>query len=285
MNSMYLKPNEICDEVIEVGIKKANYSTTQVMLLGVLAGAYIALGGFCASMASHSISNVGVAKFVAGAVFPVGLMLVIICGADLFTGNCLMTLPLIEKRISLKAMLRNWGFVYFSNMIGAALTAFLLFQSGVLSTNGGKLGGYVLKVAAHKAELNFSTALSSGILCNIIVCLAVWGAYSAKDIVSKVAIIWFPIMAFVVAGFEHSVANMYYFSIALFAKTQGYLIPLSGVAPEHIENINFSHILGNLIPVTLGNIIGGAFVALSYWAIYKYSASKKAQQDITNLNA
>lgn len=277
MDVKMLKPNELCDEAIHTGIKKANYTLIQAILLGVLAGAFIALGGFAAAMASHGIENVGVAKFVAGAIFPVGLMLVLICGADLFTGNCLMAVALVERKITFKGMMRNWVLIYLSNFIGALFIAFLIFNAGLLTTNANLLGGYAVKVATTKANLTFVQALCSGILCNLLVAIAVWGAYAAKDIVGKIFMIWFPVMAFIIGGFEHCVANMYYFSIGMMAKANPSFIENSHQTPEKLAGLNLHNIIfNNLIPATIGNIIGGSiFVGLAYWAIYKFKPSSK----------
>jgi formate/nitrite transporter len=278
-----LAPAEICDEVVNVGIKKGKWHTLQTSILGILAGAFIALGGFAASMASHSIENVGVAKLAAGLVFPMGLMLVLICGGELFTGNSLMSVALAEGKVNLRQMLRNWIIVYFTNFIGAFLIAFLIFQSGLLDTNAGKLGGYAVKVAANKAGLSFWQAFSSGILCNFLVCLAVWGAYGAKDMAGKIAIIWFPIMAFVVSGFEHSVANMYYFSIGMLAKSNPAYVEAAH-AGNKIAKLDILHIIQNLIPVTLGNIVGGmVLVGLAYWAVFKKAPAMHSRSLNSNI--
>ena len=276
-----LKPNELCDEAIHTGIKKANYTLLQVVLLGTLAGAFIALGAFAAALSSHGVADVGVSKLIAGAVFPVGLMLVLICGADLFTGNCLMVVALVEKKITLKGMLRNWVLVWLTNFVGAFIIAFLIYNAGLLSTNSDKLGGYAVKVAANKSNLTFVKSLCSGILCNIVVSISVWGAYAAKDIVGKIAIIWFPVMAFIIGGYEHCVANMYYFSIGMMAKVNPSFIENSHLTPEKVAGLNLNNIIfNNMIPVTIGNIIGGSVcVGLAYWAIYKYkSPAKEAKQ-------
>jgi formate transporter len=272
MDNRMVKPVDICDEVIEVYSKKVQYSTLKSVVLGLLAGAFVAIGGFASSLASHSIENVGVSKFVAGAIFPVGLILVLLCGTDLFTGNVLLVVPLADKKIRLKQVIKNWIIIYLSNFIGAIIIALLIYNSGALDTNSYKLGGYALKVASTKASLTFTKALASGIMCNIIVCLAVWISYAAKDVVGKIMAIWFPIMAFVVAGFEHSVANMYYFTIALLAKSNGEYLKAYNLSQEKIAHIDIIHILENLLPVTLGNIIGGGlFVGLAFWLAFKFS--------------
>lgn len=269
MEKSMLKPNELCDVGINSAVGKAKLTSIQTILLGILAGAFIALGGFCSAVASHSISNFSLAKFMAGAVFPVGLMLVIICGAELFTGNCLMITAFLDKKIKFKDMLKNWILVYISNFIGALIIVLLLYYSGSIGLNSGKLAGVAIKTAYAKSTLTALKAFCSGILCNIIVCLAVWGSYAAKDVAGKVAIIWFPIMAFVVAGFEHSVANMYFLFMGLLAKNNSIYSKASLLSSGEISKINISNILHNLTWVTLGNIVGGAlFVGAAYWVVY-----------------
>lgn len=267
MDKKMLSPEEVCRYVEEVGIKKANNKPMQTLLLGILAGMFIALGAYASTVASHGITDPGIQKFVAGIVFPVGLIMVLICGSELFTGNSLLSIAWAQKKISIGQMLRNWGIVWIGNFIGAFLIAALIFASGLLST--GTVGGYAVKVAATKASIGFGPAIASGILCNIIVCLSVWGTYAAKDVTGKVLMGFFPIFAFIIAGFEHCVANMYYFSIGLLAKTNPMFIETSHVAIEKLDNLSVVGIFNNLIPVTIGNVIGGAFcIGIIYWIIY-----------------
>lgn len=284
MDANMLKPAEVCDEMVKVGVKKTNNTFFQTVLLGILAGAFIAIGGVASSVASHGIKDVGTAKFVAGAIFPVGLMLVIICGGELFTGNILIICGVVDKKVSIKAMLKNWVIIYFSNFIGAFIIGFLLYVARTFDLDSGIVGGYAIKVAAAKANLSFGAALASGILCNFIVCLAVWGAAAAKDIAGKVAIIWFSIMAFVVCGFEHSVANMYYFTAGMLSKMEDVYVQASGVSTAKLQHLNFNGIISNMIPVTLGNIIGGAVcVGLIYYAIYKAIPANTNKKDKINI--
>ncbi|WP_411680578.1 formate/nitrite transporter family protein [Clostridium thailandense] len=274
MESHMLKPNELCDVSIGGGCGKAKLTIMQQFILGLLAGAFIAVGGAVSAVVSHGIADAGVAKFVGAAVFPVGLMLVIICGAELFTGNCLMVVPLVDKKITVIDMIKNWVVVYIANFLGSILIAFLVFQAGVFNMSAGKLGGVVIKVASTKGGLSFGTAFASAIMCNFLVCLAVWGAAAAKDVISKIFIIWFPIMAFVACGFEHCVANMYFLTAGIFAKTNPVYLKASGLAPDKV--INGSGIINNLIPVTLGNIVGGVvMVGLAYYVVYKYIPAQK----------
>lgn len=268
-------PSELPDEAVKIGIKKAKFSFSQLLILGTFAGMFIAIGGFGAAMISHGIENVGLSKFAGAAIFPVGLMLVVICGGELFTGNTLMSAALLEKKITLKDMLRNWIIVYLTNLLGAFIIALLIFSSGSLNTGGGKLGGYAIRVAANKGSLSFLQAFTSGILCNMLVCLGVWGSNAARNIEGKILSIWFPVMTFVLSGFEHSIANMYYFSIGLLAKSNSQFVELSNIG-EKIANVDIGHAIGNLLPVTLGNIVGGAvFIGAAYWMVYKFIPKTK----------
>lgn len=286
MESRMLKPTELCDVSIGSGCGKANLTVLQQTVLGIMAGIFIALGGAAATVASHSLTDVGLSKFVAGIIFPVGLILVVMCGAELFTGNALMVVPLMDGKLSLKNLIRNWVVVYIANFMGSVLIAFLVFQSGLLNLNAGKLGATVVKVASTKGNLPFWTAFSSAILCNLLVCLAVWGTLAAKDVIGKIAVAWFPIMAFVVCGFEHCVANMYFLSIGMFAKSNAAFVQASGISADKI--ISGSNMVHNLIPVTLGNIVGGAvLVGVTYYMAYKYTPETRKYSDgkISNMKA
>lgn len=270
-----LASNEIIDEVVSLGVKKSKLSVLQMVILGILGGSFVALGGYSAAVASHSIENFGISKLVAGTVFPVGLMMILIGGGELFTSNTMLFVGWVDGKISLKKMFRNWFFVYFSNLIGSIIIAYLVFASGGLDVNGGKLGAYALKVASYKGGISFYKAFTSGILCNILVCIAVCMAYASKDVIHKIFAIWFPIMAFVVAGYEHCIANMYYFSIGLFAKTNPVYAEIGHFSPEKLSHVTIPSMIKNLIPVTLGNIVGGAiFIALAYYVAYKRPVKK-----------
>lgn len=274
MEKLISKPNELCDVAIGAAQSKAKLKGYQMMILGFLAGAFIALGGICSAAASHAIENPSSAKFVGASVFPIGLILVVICGAELFTGNCTMITGVLEKKITTKEMLKNWGIVYLANFLGSVFVAFLVYKSGALGANNGKLGATVIKVASTKGGLEFGSAFASGILCNLMVCLAVWGAFAATTVASKVLVIWFPIMGFVVAGFEHSVANMYFMTVGIFAKGNAGFVKASGLTADKLSNVSFGGMIHNLIPVTLGNIVGGALlVGAFYWITYKYKPS------------
>ncbi|KMT23103.1 formate/nitrite transporter family protein [Clostridium cylindrosporum] len=270
MDKGILTTPEICEETIKIGIKKGVKTMFyQTLILAILAGAFIAFGCFVSIVGSHGISNYGLSKFVAGTLFPVGLVLVLICGAELFTGNTLLIQAYMEKEVTLFQFIKNLVTVYVGNFIGAFMSAVLIYLSGLLLSNDLKLGAYVLKVASYKGSLSFLNALVSGILCNFLVCLAVWGSYAAKDVAGKILIVWVTIMTFIISGFEHSVANMYYFSIAILAKIDSRIIVASHLSADKLESVSVFNAIGNIIPVTIGNIIGGMLlVGLAYWFVY-----------------
>jgi len=271
----FLTSKEIAKAYDDISVNKAKNSLSNLIILGMLAGVFIAFAGFASQMISHTIDNPGLAKFANGAVFPVGLMLVVIAGAELFTGNNLMIIGVMDKRISFRELFRNWIIVYISNFIGAILFAFLISHSGLLDTSGGMLGATVIKAAITKVSLSFSQGLIRGILCNIMVVLAVWMATAAKDIVGKIFACWFPIMLFVMSGFEHCIANMYFIPIGIIAKSNSTYITAGQIEVEALTRLNIGGLVENLISVTLGNIIGGALViGLAYWYVYRHTFTK-----------
>ena len=241
MYTNFFTPIEITKTTIESGIKKAQLSTKKILLLGILAGLFIGLGGLGNIIISQTVSDIGVSKFAGACVFPVGLMLVVVCGAELFTGNNLMTIALMDKKITIKQMLRNWGFVYLANFIGAIILVIFVYFSGILTQDAATKA---INVAESKASLDFIQAFFRGIMCNILVVLAVWFATAGKDIISKIFACWFPIMLFVLCGFEHSIANMFF-------------IPMGMVLGA---DINIYQLIFNLVTVTIGNIVGGAIL-------------------------
>ncbi len=271
MEKRFLAPAAIADAMVGVGKGKCSLKTSQMTLLGIFAGAYIAFGAFACAMISHSVENVGLSKFAGAAVFPVGLMLVVLCGAELFTGNNLIAVAYLNKDVTLNEMLKNWVFVYIGNLIGSLLIAFAVVGSGLLATSGGGLGATVINVASAKVSMTFGQAVIRGILCNVLVVLAVWFAVGAQDFISKIWACWFPIMLFVLSGFEHSIANMYFIPVGILAKANAQFANASGLAAEKLAAINWGTFLtNNIIPVTIGNIIGGAvIVSWVYWYVYK----------------
>ena len=201
---------EVIEQNIQNGIKKTNLTTKKLILLGIAAGFFIGIGAEASSLAMHGISNVGLARTVAGAVFPIGLMLIVLLGGELFTGNCLISMAVYDKKAKLKGMIRNLTIVYISNFIGAALMAWMINNCGQLNFSDGGAGAFTIKVALGKVGIDPMQAIVSGILCNVLVCLAIFMAATAKDVAGKCIAIFFPIFVFVISGFEHCVANMYY---------------------------------------------------------------------------
>lgn len=277
MENLYLSPPQIAQLTVEVGIKKTKLSSLSMLLLGFLAGAFIAFAAEGSNMAAFNLfaeaSTYGLGKALAGSIFGTGLMLVIIAGGELFTGNNLIVLSVLDKQATWSGMLRNWLFVYVGNFIGSVFIAALMVYSGQFASSAGALGGMTIKIAAYKVGLSFSEAFILGILCNWLVCLAVWMAYGAKDITGKVLAIFFPIWLFITSGFEHSVANMYYVPAGILAKGNQLYSNAAlamGLSAEKLAHLNWqTFVFNNLLPVTLGNIVGGGiFVGMIYWWLY-----------------
>lgn len=263
--------NDIC-------LKKVQASFWKLLVLGILAGVYIGFGAELSTLVGHDLSKylgVGFARFLQGAVFSVGLMLVVIAGAELFTGNNLIMLSVLDGKTKVTGLLYNWVVVYIANLIGSLLLVVLMYWTELWKMNGNLVGAYALTVANTKVNLSFLSAFARGILCNWLVCLAVWMALASRDIVGKIFAIFFPIMAFVASGFEHSIANMYFIPMGIFLKGVPAVVEAAG-NPD-LTNLTWYGFFGkNLIPVTLGNIVGGAgFVATLYWLVYVKKPSKQ----------
>ncbi len=267
MEKTFLSPAETLQTIINTGYEKCRMAAFQTFCLAVLAGMFIALGGFAYTVASGVIGHPGLSKFAGAAVFPVGLIMVIICGAELFTGNNLLTTALLARKITYREMINNWMLVYAGNFIGSIFIVFLVMYSGLLNINSGGLGEQAVKIALNKVNLTFQEALIRAILCNILVVLAVWMAAAARDVTSKIWACWFPIMLFVLSGYEHSIANMYFIPLGILLKT-------GGMANNSLHLTLGSFIMKNLLPVTIGNIIGGAvIIGGGCWCIYKHKLS------------
>lgn len=255
-------PAEVIETNINAGVVKANLPLGKMILLGIMAGAFIAIGGSSSNVAVHSIADVGLARTLAGCIFPVGLMMIVLIGGELFTGNCLMIMGVLDKKFKAVRMIRNLVVVYLSNLAGALLVDALVFYSGQYDYTGGALGAYTIKVALSKSTMSFDKAFISAIMCNILVCGAILTAAAAKDIAGKLLAIFFPIWAFVVAGYEHCVANMYYIPAGIFAASNPDYVAkaeeLYGITAQQCESLSISGMIHNLIPVTLGNIVGGS---------------------------
>jgi formate/nitrite transporter len=262
MNEHMNAPAEVIEANINAGVTKANLPLGRMILLGMMAGAFIAIGGASSNVAVHTVSDVGLARTLAGCIFPVGLILIVLIGGELFTGNCLMIMGVLDKKFKAVQMIRNLVVVYLSNLVGALIVDVLVFYSGQYDYTGGALGAYTIKVALSKSVLPFGKAFVSGIMCNVLVCGAILTAAAAKDIAGKILAIFFPIWAFVVAGYEHCVANMYYIPAGILAATNADYAAkaeeLYGITADQCASLSVGGLLHNLIPVTLGNIVGGA---------------------------
>lgn len=252
------------------GKAKTQMPWGKMILLAVLAGAFIGLGGVGATTAAVSVAQPSLGKFLGACIFPGGLTMVILTGSELFTGNCLLAIPLAQREIRLPGMLRNWVIVYIGNLIGGLLVAAGIVFSHQTDLFGNGMAVSVISTAAAKCSLSFGDAFVRGIFCNFLVCIAVWIALAAKDVAGKIVGLFFPIMIFVLCGFEHSVANMYYISAGLFAKMNAGYAQAAADAGIDMSVLTWGNFFGkNLLPVTLGNIVGGAVcVGLIFWAAY-----------------
>ena len=272
--SNLLLPQQIVSANIAAAKGKTQLSLTRMILLGILAGMFIACGASASSVAMHAISNVGLARLVAGAVFPVGLMMIVFVGGELFTGDCLMIMGCIHGKYSVGSMIRVLVVVFFSNFVGAGIFAAMVNASTQFNFTSGLLGAFTIKVAMGKLTMSFGAAFVSAILCNIFVCVAVLMAAAAKDIAGKALAIFFPILAFVVSGYEHCVANMYYIPAGIFAASNEAYVQAAmetyGYTAQQLETLSWGNMLvNNLLPVTLGNIVGGmVFVGLPLYLIH-----------------
>ena len=270
-----LLPPAMLEKAETLGEKKAALPLAKMFLLGIMAGVFIAFGAvFSVTVMSgeREIIGYGLTRLIGGFVFTSGLIMVVVGGAELFTGNMLMVTALASRRISFGALLRNWVVVYLGNLAGSLLIAALVVYAGWGSSGGGTVGLSLLQIGEAKTSLAFLPALALGFLCNFLVCMAIWMTYSARSLTDKVMVIIPPIALFVVAGFEHSVANMFFISAAILQRAWG-----SAVFYETIGHTaaDFPHLtlqgffISNLLPVTLGNMLAGIFmVGVMYWLIY-----------------
>ena len=268
-----LPPAQVAQKAETVGRTKAGMATFDVVVLSVLAGAFIALGAIFATTVAAGGAELpyGVVRLLAGLTFTLGLILVVVAGAELFTGNNLIVMAWASRRVATVALLGNWVVVWIGNFVGAFATALIVYVSEQYTFGGGAVGQTALGIAATKTSLGFVQAIALGILCNALVCLAVWLTYGAHTTTDKILAIIPPIAAFVAAGFEHSVANMYFISIGLLVKSDDDFV--AGLDPETAPDLSGltwgSFFLDNLLPVTIGNVIGGALmVGAVYWLVY-----------------
>lgn len=266
-------PNQTANYIMkEMVVAKAESSFSKVLLLGIMAGVFIGFGGEISTLAGHdgsSFMGYGATRILAGAVFSLGLMLVVIAGAELFTGNTLIVGAVLEKKVSVRVLLRNWLWVYSANFIGSVLLAFLVFYSNVWQQNDLLVGAYALKIGATKVSLTPIEILTRGILCNSLVCLAIWMSSASRNVVGKILAIFFPIMSFVALGYEHCVANMFFIPKAMLLAKIPAVVALSHLAPEKLAHLNMLGFAKNLFFATLGNVIGSVgFLVIFYWLAY-----------------
>jgi len=259
-------PREIAEKVQLVGVTKARLPFLQTAMLGILAGAFIGLGAlYYTLVASDATLGFAATRVLGGLVFSLGLILVSVAGAELFTGNNLMVMAWADRKITTAELLRNWIIVYAANAVGAVGLAIAVYLAHHGAMNGGAVGAAYVKIAVAKSNLPFAEAFFKGVLCNLLVCLAVWLAMAGHTVVDKIVAIVLPVSAFVAAGFEHSIANMYFIPLGiLFADT------VTLPASVNVASLGWSGLAANLVPVTLGNIVGGSvLVAAVYFVVYR----------------
>jgi len=264
------KPAEMAARVTTAGVAKANLPFVPTFALAVLAGAFIAFGAMFYTLAvTGSDLGFGPTRVLGGLVFSIGLILVIVGGAELFTGNNLIVMAWASRQVTLAGLMRNWVIVYAGNFVGSVATVVLLAMSGTLEIGGGSVAVTAVKIAAAKTQLPFLEALVRGVLCNTLVCLAVWLAFAAHTVPGKVIAVIFPVTAFVALGFEHSVANMYLIPVGIWAAGDPAVVAATGLEAQALAGMNPVGFAANLLPVTVGNILGGSIlVALVYWICY-----------------
>jgi len=255
-------PLEIAKNYIIVCVNKAKIPVLKMVILGMMAGIFIAFAGV-----TSSVANALVNRFIGACVFPAGMAMVLLAGSELFTGNNLIILAVLDRQIKARQMFKNWVFVYLGNLIGAVLIAALTVFSGTFDA----FPETIIGIARNKSVMSFGDAFVRGILCNILVCIAVWMSFASKKAEGKIMTIFFPIMAFVFCGFEHSIANMYYLPAGLFALLR------YGIEGDGLTWMNA--LINNLLPVTLGNIVGGTGVGFAYWFIYLHATKNLSRKE------
>jgi formate/nitrite transporter len=268
-------PVQILEYTSDAAVAKALRGKAAQLILAFFAGAFIAFASEGSNMAAFNLfanpDTYGLGKVLAGAVFGTGLMLVVVAGGELFTGNALIIVGVLDRKVKIRQMLSNWLVVYIGNFIGSVFIAYMMKESGLFNSGNAALGGQTIKIASYKTTLPFHSAFFLGIMCNWLVCLAVWVSFAARDVMGKLFACFFIIGLFITSGFEHSVANMYYIPAGIFAKSNPLWLEASRLSAEQAANLNWaSFAVKNLVPVTLGNIVGGALmVGGLYWAALK----------------
>lgn len=279
----YHTPTEIAHLTLKSGVNKADQGWLELLISAFLAGAYVAIAAKASTVVGHDIASYlgyGLARLMIGSVFSLGLLLVVICGANLFTGNTLLVMAYLNGKTSLPKVLRNWGLVFLGNFVGALTVVYIIYQTNLWQANQSLVGVSILQTAVSKVNLSFSEAFFRGIMCNWLVCLGIWAMTAAKEIAGKVAVCYFIIMAFVASGFEHVVANMYYIPIGLLLKGHPQLVELAGLEGA-LTSFNIWNMFSqNIVPVLLGNIVGGAFfVGTLYWILFLRKSSRESSEN------
>lgn len=270
-------PLEIAQNYVEIGIHKVRLSAFKMLVLGFFAGVFIGFAGIASTVGSAAVENMSLSRLVSACLFPAGMAMVLVAGSELFTGNNLIIIALLEKKINLGQMLKNWFFVFLGNFIGAAFVALMVVYGHTPDLLGGRLADSIVNAALHRVNLTFMDSVIRGILCNILVCIAVWAAFASKTVSGKLLMSFWPVMLFVLCGFEHSIADIYFCMAGIFTAKE-YEIAAQGLTMG-------SFLLKNLLPVTLGNIVGGAgIVGTGYWLMYLrhtpgFSDSIEAEQE------
>jgi formate transporter len=272
-------PAEMAKRVEAASIRKANLSFPNLLALSILAGAFIAFGAiFYAVVTFDSNLGIGLTRFIGGICFSVGLILVIVAGAELFTGNNLIIMGVASRTVTFKQLLKNWGVSYLGNFIGAVIIVMVMYFTNQWKLKDALLGANAVMIAATKVNLTFVEGFTRGMLCNSLVCLAVWLSFSARTVISKISAVILPITAFVASGFEHSIANMYFIPYGIILKNNPKVLSaLEKLSPNiDLSHLNALGLFGNLLSVTIGNIVGGTFVVgLVYWFIIVRTQRRK----------
>lgn len=260
-------PTQIANTYVTVGTNKAKLPPVKMFVLAIFAGVFIAIAGASATIASTTVPDPSTARLLNALIFPGGLVMVVLAGSELFTGNSLLIIPILEKKIKISELLRSWIIVYAGNLVGSLFVSAAFVFGHTAGLFDGQLAQTLVNTAVAKTSLSFSDAFLRGILCNILVCIAVWITIGASTAVGKVIGLYLPIVVFVLGGYEHCVANMFYIPAGIFASGEYH------IAAEGLNWFGFA--VKNLIPVTLGNIVGGALIGAGYWFVYLHQTSSK----------
>ncbi len=265
-------PKEIAVRIEKASVSKSLLDPVRVFVLALLAGAFIAFAAaFYTIIVYNSTMSPGLTRLLGGLAFCLGLVLVVVAGAELFTGNNLLVMAFVDNKITLKQLLLNWTIVFTGNFLGALGVVLLIHLSGHWLLDGGAVGAKALQIANAKVNIGFVQAFARGVLCNALVCLAIWLCFAGHSVTDKILAILFPITAFVAMGFEHSVANMYFIPAGIVAQYDAAIVNAAQAGDQMLDltHLNLAGLLANLLPVTLGNLLGGSgFVGLVYWFIY-----------------